>query len=134
MAKPQSPSITSSDKNAEESKAAEGATQAGGENAEQVTEQAAARRPVRSLKGNRAKPPGGANKKPGKANQANRAARATREQGVNKPVPDKDKEDDEEEEGSETDAADAFWQYIVTASYRSRKTRLDWGGGEDGGD
>ena len=128
MAKPRPATITSNDKDSDETRVADAGDQ---ESGDQATEQAAARGPVRGAKGKAGRPPGGANKKPGPANKGNRAARATRERGANKKV-EEDEDKDEDEEGADTDSADAFWQYIVTASYRSRKARLDWGGGEDG--
>lgn len=128
MAKPRGTTITSTEKDADESKSGEAGAQEG---SEQATEQAAARRPVRAKAGRgNVKPPGGANKKPGKANEGNRGGRDAREQGANKD-PSADKDEEEEEEGVDA-ATEAFWNYIVTASYRSRKNRLDWGGGEDG--
>jgi len=91
---------------------------------------AARRGPVRSAVGKGKNAP--ANKgKPKKVNQGNRSSRATREKGANNKEassPDPEKEEEEEEEDQKS--ADKFWQYLVAASYASRKTRGDWGGGE----
>ena len=93
-------------------------------------EHAAARRPVRSTN-TKASASAAQKGKPQKANQGNRSSRSAREEGANKKAPatDPDKEEEEEEEEDKR-SADKFWQYVVAASYASRKTRGDWGGGE----
>ncbi len=46
--------------------------------------------------------------------------------GANKGRGNKKKDEDEEQQDAELEQEDAFWQDIVSASYRSRKVRGDW--------
>lgn len=129
MSKTRSATITTTDKNADKN-AEEGKAVdiSGKEEAAQQDVQSAQRRPVRGAKGRG----GAANERSGKANTGNRTGRGAREQGAND-VPGDQKDEDEDEELTEEEKAkkdEAFWTHIVSASYRSRLGRGEWGDGE----
>ncbi len=130
MSKTRSATITTTEKNADKKADKGKAVDIGGkEEADQVDTQAAQRRPVRAAKGRS----GAANQKTGKANTGNRTGRGAREQGAND-MPGDQKDEDEDEELTDEEKAkkdEAFWTHIVSASYRSRLGRGEWGDGED---
>ncbi len=128
MSKPRSATISTSDK-PKDAGAKEPKTVGleAKEGADAAADHTAARGPVRGVKGQ-----GPAAQKGGKANKGNRTGREAREAGAND-LPGDQKDEDEDKEESEEEAKDkdaSFWQHIVTASYRSRKGRGEWGDGE----